>query len=233
MPFFGFETWLTSETFPYIVLICIFSIVYYFLGNAGTWRRIQSLKFGSSGFEIKLSDIHKVLLAEEQESQPEELKAELSEIRQISGNPLETLLIIDNKLEEKIKLLVSANNLNYRGFLRSMRALGKLNYIDSTVYSLLLDFRPLRNQIVHNYERLSEDIIETAIALGELLLSRLTIIYVQDVPIDKGGLFIRNSEANNPKLEYILGRSKSGEPGFTGIYYMIRESIDVPIDENG
>jgi len=224
MPFFQIESWLNSNTFSFLVFICLFALLLYFIDSSEFISRIQSFKFGSSGFEITLAQAQKAIIKEERESQPEKIKEELDELRDTSQSPLESFILIDNKIEEKIKSLADINNIKYRSIMPTTRNLIKNEKLDETTYSILNDFRPIRNEIIHNYHRISKREIDTAIELGELLISRLTLIYVQDVPQEKADAFIQNSESQNPKLKYTTGNSKSGKSGYVGIYYTLRKN---------
>ena len=216
-------TWLNKDTFSFLLLLTVFSIVIHFIDNENFWGRLRSFKLGASGIELDLDEAHKKLIQEEIEAQPDEMKDELEELRERSRNSLENFVMIENKINEKLMSLAEINDMTHVSFGRTIRALEKLDKIDRTTFSLLTDFRPIRNKIIHDYFQISRKQMESSIELGELIISRLTMIYVQDVPEERSDEYIENSEANNPKLRYHKGKSKSGKIGHVGMYYSLRE----------
>lgn len=223
MPFFHFDSWVNSETLSFLILLCVFSFIIYIIDSPNFWGRIESLKFGSSGVELSLSNAQKTIITEEKESQPEITRIESKKIKETSHNLYENFMLIYEKVEEKIRILSDIFSIEYEDIRLTSYELMKDEKIDTITRKLIQNLRLLRNDIAHSSRSSPED-IETATEIGEIVLSRLTLIYVQDVPAEKAVKFMTNSEKDNPRLQYWQGNSKTGKMNHVGIYYSVLPS---------
>lgn len=221
MPFYKIETWINSETFSFLILLSALGILYIISDNPSIFERIQTLKLGASGLELHLFQAQKELMQEEKEAVTEKVKDEIIEIREKSENLLNTFILIDNKINEKIQNLAKANNIKWRGNIYTARSLLNINQFNQTIYALIEEFRHIRNEIINNYDKIPKNQIDLAIEIGELIISRLSIIYIQDIPEEQATDFIQRLEIKYPNLKYEKGSSRSSIPGNIGIYYKI------------
>lgn len=224
MFYFQNDNWLISDLFSFMVLLCVFTILLVIIDNPNFWSRLRSLKVGASQIEIELEKAQDTLKDEKRETQPEEVKTELQEIKvqSYTKTPLDTFMLIENRIQEKLSLLFRIWKTPHGSYVPMIDHLHENGHLDETTYSLVKRLRPIRNEIVHRRQRVTMNQLDNAIDLGYEVLSRLTRVYVQDLEREKAIEFIQNSNDKYPNLEYVQGNSKSGKPDLVGIYYMVR-----------
>ena len=229
LPLFGYSLNLDTISLGFAGLLLIFGFALVYFHDPTIIRR---LKISPSGLEADFRELTKQVSEEDIQEVDESVRSDVQQIESSDTEPAGVFLTLVTEIESKIRLLAErriGGSWGYRPVPVISRNLNEKGFIDNNTLSIILNFWGLRNQIIHGKFSLSQDNLDDAIMIGQIIMGRLTRKYISAIIISP----IRGPTGS----EITITGTGFSVGGYISIYYdEIQESnlIDrVRVEEDG